>query len=305
MRFTIYQESRIGRRTSNEDRLAHCYSRDALLMVVADGMGGHYFGEIAAQIAVQTLTTSFQHEAQPALEDPFLFLRRGMENAHRAIVDFSIDRRLSDMPRTTCVACVVQNNIAYWAHAGDSRLYLFRGGKALLHTRDHSRLQLLLDQGIINEAQAAYHPDRNKVYCSLGGLSSPEIELSRKTPLEAGDILMLCSDGVWNVLSDELMAKTLSNENLMQSVPLLLKQVDNHGGPNADNYSLVAVRWEDSYIDKSTGMSSFVSTRAMDNDTITTKMEKFGLGSGKNELSDEEIERAIEEIRLAIQKYSK
>ena len=305
MKFTIYQESRIGKRSSNEDRLAHCYSRDALLMVVADGLGGHYFGEVAAQIAVQTLTTSFQHEALPSLDDPFLFLRRGMQNAHRAIVDFSIDRQLSDMPRTTCVACVVQNNIAYWAHAGDSRFYLFRDGKALLHSRDHSRLQLLLDQGIINEAQAASHPDRNKVYCSLGGLSSPDIELSRKTPLEAGDILMLCSDGVWNVLSDELMAKTLSSENLMQAAPSLLKQVENHGGSNADNYSMIAVRWEDSYIDKSTGMSSFVSTRAMDTDTITTKMETFGKGHPKGELSEEEIECAIEEIRIAIQKYSK
>ena len=72
------------------------------------------------------------------------------------------------------------------------------------------------------------------------------------------------------------MAKTLSSENLMQAAPSLLKQVENLGGSKADNYSMIAVRWEDSYIDKSTGMSSFVSTRAMDTDTITTKMETFG-----------------------------
>lgn len=117
MKFTIYQESRPGKRANNEDRLAHCYSRDALLMVVADGMGGHYYGEIAAQIAVQVLIESFQREATPEISDPFLFLQKSMNNAHRAIIDFTDAHNLKDSPRTTCVACIVQHNIAYWAHA--------------------------------------------------------------------------------------------------------------------------------------------------------------------------------------------
>ena len=134
MKFTIYQESRPGKRPNNEDRLAHCYSRDALLTVVADGMGGHYYGEIAAQIAVQTLVESFQREATPTIEDPFMFLHRAMMNAHRAIVDFSTMHRLNDSPRTTCVACIVQQNVAYWGHSGDSRLYLMRNGRVFTHT---------------------------------------------------------------------------------------------------------------------------------------------------------------------------
>ena len=103
MKFTIYQESRAGKRANNEDRLAHCYSRDALLMVVADGMGGHYYGEIAAQIAVQTLIESFQREAKPEIIDPFLFLQKAMSNAHSAILDFTDAHKLNDSPRTTCV----------------------------------------------------------------------------------------------------------------------------------------------------------------------------------------------------------
>src|SRR6185369_11801487 len=148
--------------------------RDALLMVVADGMGGHYYGEIAAQIAVQTLTETFQREATPEIHDPFLFLQKAMTNAHHAILDFSSDHNLNDSPRTTCVACLIQDNIAYWAHAGDSRLYLIRGGKAIFHTRDHSRVQMLMDQGVISEAQAAVHPERNKIYSCLGGPQAPE-----------------------------------------------------------------------------------------------------------------------------------
>lgn len=306
MKFTIYQESRIGKRKNNEDRLAHCYSRDALLMVVADGMGGHYYGEVAAQIAVQALVESFQREATPEIRDPFLFLQKSMINSHRAIIDFTEAHNLKDSPRTTCVACIVQDNIAYWAHAGDSRLYLMRGGKVITHTRDHSRVQLLMDQGLINEAQAAVHPDRNKVYSCLGGTQTPEIEFSRKTPLEAGDVLMLCTDGLWGVLPGEMMAVALKTENLMQAVPMLLGQADIRGGPNADNLSVVVVRWDDSYAHAATGASSSVSTQTMSRDTVTTKLDAFGRNPNyKSELSEDEIERAIEEIRSTIQKYSK
>lgn len=306
MKFTIYQESRPGKRANNEDRLAHCYSREALLMVVADGMGGHYYGEIAAQIAVQTLIESFQREANPEIRDPFHFLQESMMNAHRAITDFTALHKLNDSPRTTCVACLIQDNIAYWAHAGDSRLYLMRGGKVLFHTRDHSRVQLLMDQGTINAAQAAVHPDRNKVYSCLGGTHTPEIELSRKTPLEAGDVLSLCTDGLWGVVPDEIHALALKSENLIRAVPMLLDQADLHGGPTADNLSIVVVRWEDSYVIEGDDASSVVSTQTMSRDTVTTKLDEFGRNPKyKTELTDDEIERAIEEIRSTIQKYSK
>ena len=275
-------------------------------MVVADGMGGHYYGEIAAQIAVQTLIESFQREAKPEIIDPFLFLQKVMSNAHSAILDFTDAHKLNDSPRTTCVACIIQDNIAYWAHAGDSRLYLMRNGKVMTHTRDHSRVQLLMDQGIINEAQAALHPERNKVYSCLGGRQTPEIEFSRKTPLEAGDVLALCTDGVWGVRSGEMMAVALKNTNLMQAVPTLLGQAEIRGGPNADNLSIIAVRWEDSYIEAGASASSIVSTQTMSRDTVTTKLDEFGRNPKyKSELTEDEIERAIEEIRSTIQKYSK
>lgn len=306
MKFTIYQESRVGKRANNEDRLAHCYSRDALLAVVADGMGGHYYGEIAAQIAVQVLVESFQREATPTIADPFLFLQKSMINAHHSIIDFADAHNLKDSPRTTCVACIVQDNIAYWAHAGDSRLYLLRDGKVTIHTRDHSRVQLLKDQGVINDAQAAVHPDRNKVYSCLGSPKPPEIEFSRKTPLEAGNVLVLCTDGVWGVIPGETLAIALKSDNLMQAVPALLNDAETRGGANADNLSIVAVRLEGSYLEETADSSSVVSTQIMSRDTLTTRLDAFGRNPNyKTELSEEEIERAIEEIRAAIQKYSK
>ncbi|PKO94734.1 MAG: serine/threonine-protein phosphatase [Betaproteobacteria bacterium HGW-Betaproteobacteria-10] len=302
MRFTIYQESRQGGRANNEDRTTCCYSRDALLMVIADGMGGHHYGEIAAQIAVQTLADAFQREARPLLADPFRFLQKGMMNAHHAILDYAGRHKLKDTPRTTCVACVVQDNIAYWAHAGDSRLYMMRGGRVTAQTRDHSRIRLLIEEGMITEAQAAVHPDRNKIYSCLGSPTPPEIEFSRKTPLEHGDILLLCTDGLWGVTSGELMAVALKGANLLQAVPTLLAQAEVKGGSHGDNLSVVAVRWEDSYVEEA---SSAISTVSMAQDEVTTRLEEFGRNPAyKSDLSEDEIEKAIEEIRNAIDKYN-
>ncbi len=302
MRFTIYQESRQGGRANNEDRTSYCYSRDALLMIVADGMGGHHYGEIAAQIAVQTLADSFQREAKPGLSDPFRFLQKAINNAHHAILDYSMRRQMKDSPRTTCVACLIQDSVAYWAHAGDSRLFLMRNGRLIAQTRDHSRVRLLLEEGIINEAQAAMHPDRNKIYSCLGGPAAPEIEFSRKTPLEHGDVLLLCTDGLWGVTSGESMAISLKGANLLQAIPMLLAEAEVKGGTHGDNLSVVGVRWEDAYIDEA---SSVISTQTMAKNEVTTRLDQFGRNPAyKSDLSDEEIERAIEEIRSAIEKYA-
>ena len=306
MKFTIYQESRTGKRANNEDRLAHCYSRDCLLMIVADGMGGHYYGEVAAQIAVQTLTEAFQSQVKARIRDPFLFLQKSMLNAHRGILDFAGKHHLQDSPRTTCVACIVQDNVAYWAHSGDSRLYLLRKGKILAQTKDHSRVRLLVERGEISEEQVSTHPDRNKIYGCLGGQQTPEIEFSRKTTLDAEDVLVLCTDGAWSGLPGNMMAVALKTANLMRAVPILMDQAETHGGAHADNLSMISVRWQDTYVDDSSAGSSLVSTKSMPRDTVTTRLDEFGRNPRhKTELSEEEIERAIEEIRSTIQKYSK
>jgi len=302
MRFTIYQESRQGGRANNEDRTTYCYSRDALMMAVADGMGGHHYGEIAAQIAIQTLADTFQREARPLLSDPFRFLQKGMTNAHHAILDYTAQHRLKDTPRTTCVACVVQDNVAYWAHSGDSRLYLMRAGRIIAQTKDHSRIRLLVEEGMITEAQAAIHPDRNKIYSCLGSPTAPEIEFSRKTPLEHGDILLLCTDGLWGIIAGEQMATALKGANLLQGIPMLLSQAEVKGGAHGDNLSAVAVRWEESYVEDA---SSSVSTQTMTHDEVTTRLDEFGRNPAyKSDLSDDEIEKAINEIRAAIDKYN-
>ncbi|MBV2235322.1 MAG: serine/threonine-protein phosphatase [Sterolibacterium sp.] len=251
MKFSIFQESRIGKRKSNQDRMNYSYTRDALLMVVADGMGGHLHGELAAQIAVQTLSESFRNQARTTLADPLQFLLRAMSQAHLAINQQASIQGLADAPRTTCVACVVQNNTIHWAHVGDSRLYVIRDAAVLAQTRDHSHVKMLLEQGRIDAIEAVHHPARNLVYSCLGGPNPPDIECSRKTLLQKGDVIALCTDGAWSPFSDDTLVRTLASQPPMTAVPHLLDQAEQLAGRHCDNLTLLAMQWESSFADPS------------------------------------------------------
>jgi serine/threonine protein phosphatase PrpC len=148
----------------------------------------------------------------------------------------------------------------------------------------------------------ANHPERNKVYSCLGGPQAPEIEFSRKTPLEAGDVILLSTDGFWGPLPPDIIAVSLKQANLMQAVPMLMNQAENRGGAHCDNLSVVVARWEDSYIEQA---QSSIQTQTMALDEVTTKLDEFGRNPAyKMDLSDDEIEKAIQEIRSTIDKYS-
>ncbi len=304
MKFTIYQESRIGKRKSNQDRNAYCYSRDALLMVIADGMGGHLHGEVAAQIAVQFIVQTFQSEATPTIADPVIFLSQTLNRAHSAILDYAFDKDLPEAPRTTIVACIVQDGDAYWAHAGDSRLYIVRRGHVVAQTRDHSRVQLMLDQGLIDAEEAARHPGRNRIYSCLGGSHAPQIDFSRRFALRDGDVIALCTDGLWGPVGDVGVIR-MAGSNVMASAPRLLDEAEILGGKTCDNLSLITMCWHD---DEQPEQADSVSTRTLALNDFTTRLDTFDRGRGATkefDLTDDEIERAIAEINAAISKYSK
>jgi PPM family protein phosphatase len=306
MKFSIYQESRQGPRKANQDRVAYSYSRDSLCMVIADGMGGHLHGEVAAQIATQFIIESFQKQAQPRLEEPSKFLLDTIMHAHLAIIDYANVRTLIETPRTTCVACVIQDGLAYWAHVGDSRLYVFREGRVEGQTRDHSRVQMLVDSGRIREEAVAAHPDRNKIFNCLGQMAPPKIELSRPTALRNRDVLLLCSDGLWGPLSSRIISDGLSREDIAVAVPKLLDMAEARAGKEGDNLSAVAMTWADDQ--PMSGDTKWISTVAMNETDHKTTVKQFGKTEPQESsgyLSDDEIERAIDEIRIAIRKQSK
>ncbi|HKW36913.1 MAG TPA: PP2C family serine/threonine-protein phosphatase [Burkholderiales bacterium] len=299
MRFSIFQESRKGARKANQDRTAYAYTRDALLMVVADGMGGHLHGEVASQIAVQLLSEAFQREAKPMLSDPSGFLQKSILDAHFALGDYAKARNLVESPRTTCVACVVQDSTAYWAHAGDSRLYHVRDGRINTQTRDHSRVQMLVDQGRVREEAVQAHPDRNKIFNCVGASARPQVELSKPAPLHQDDTLILCTDGLWGPLTGKLITATLTKRDLMKAVPALLDLAELRAGADCDNLSVVAMTWEGTH----RAPAGEVSTQTLALDGISTQLGDFSKADN-SDLTDAEIERAIQEIREAIRKHS-
>ena len=244
MQFSIFQESRRGARRTNQDRVAHCRTEDALLMLLADGMGGHLHGEIAAELASGFIADAFRREATPALPDPALFLRRAIIGAHHAIIRHAADAGLAGGPRTTCVACVVQDNVACWAHAGDSRLYHIRNGLILAQTKDHSRVQQLIDQGRMREESVGAHPERNQIFSCLGSDALPQLAASTPIRVDAGDTLMLCSDGLWGPLSARIIGGALHAGDISRTIPQLLDEAERRAGRECDNLSVVALRWE-------------------------------------------------------------
>src|SRR3546814_2225635 len=134
MKFTIYQNSRQCQRPYNQDRLAYSYSKDAVLLVVADGMGGHRHGEIAAQLAVKMLTDAFQSQATPALDDPAQFLSNQIKQVHAAIDKHATPPELLETPRNPIVVAIPQNNDFFCAHVSASSIYQFRNDNRLSKT---------------------------------------------------------------------------------------------------------------------------------------------------------------------------
>ena len=304
MRFTIFQESRKGAREVNQDRIAYTYSRETLLLVIADGMGGHVGGEIAAQIAVRLFIERFQQEAKPILRNPLKFIQDTMLRAHAALGSYANQFSMLETPRTTCVAVVVQGGVAYWGHVGDSRFYLMRQGRLIASTKDHSKVQYLVDQGVITPEEVVSHPDRNKIFSCLGGAADPVIDLSRRTPLSNGDLLILCTDGLWSVYPHREMATMLTSTPILETGPRMMREAEARGGPEGDNVSAIVVRWgPDTLADEPT------TTDNLELGQFETQVESTltlaDRGGRERDLTEDEIERAIAEIQATIQKYRK
>jgi len=243
MRFAVHQTSQIGARKYNQDRVAYAYTDSSLLMVLADGMGGHSHGEIAAQIAIHTFMQEFAKSANPTIADPELFLRETMKGCHQAINHYTQLNELEGSPGTTCVAALVQNGKVNWAHAGDSRFYLLRAGKVVKITRDHSVVQQWADWGIITKEEMKTHPDRNKITNCLGGVDDIfYVEASSTNEIQSGDTLLLCSDGFWSPLSNDEIAAGLLKEDLSASLTQLVEVALYRENERADNTTAVVVR---------------------------------------------------------------
>jgi serine/threonine protein phosphatase PrpC len=294
---TIAHETRIGTRRMNQDRFGHWRSGRSLLMVVADGLGGHPHGEVAAQVAVEYFGTAFQRDARPALSDPAQFLKRAMAAAHAGIIREAYRRGLPEAPRTVIVACVVQDGHAYWTHVGDCRLYLVRGGRVMLRTRDHTMVQQLLDEGRIPEEAISSHPERNRLLQCLGGYQAPKPDPVDRARLARNDVLLLCSDGLWGHLTHRHLVDSLLSRQLGEALAGLAALAEQRAGPQCDNVTALAMTWgeeETRAVDEPRAIPSY---------ELPTDVQDFTATEPDfMRMSDEDIERAIAEIKAALRK---
>jgi len=238
--FEAAQASVTGERACNQDRCLLLSDAETVLLGVADGLGGHPRGEAAAQLFVDVSTMLFRQAPKP-LGDPEHFMLQCIGKAHHAIVRFGLRQDPPVAPRTTAVLAVVQRGIAYWTHVGDSRLYLIRDGAVHAKTRDHAQVTFV--------RQAAAQPSRPRASLTrcLGGLPRPPTTTcGPPTLLQAGDTLMLCSDGLWGQLPSERLVEGLDSTttDIQSCVRGLVEQAA--ASPRSDNVSAVALRWLDS-----------------------------------------------------------
>jgi len=300
VRFAVYQVSRRGGRELNEDRMGYCYTRDAGLFALADGMGGHPEGEVASQLALQTLAAMFQREAKPQLEDPLRFLHDAIIAGHHQLLRYATERALMDTPRTTIVACVLQGRTAYWAHCGDSRLYLLRGDKLLARTRDHSYTEL--QNTLAQVAPMGDHLNRNVLFTCLGSPGKPVIDTAGPLTMLPGDRVLLCSDGLWGSVSDEIITQVLHSLPISNAVPELVERALRVAGDKSDNVTALAIDWEAA---EDADIKPGVSTRSLGDEVFASTIQASLAGdSPADELDDAEIERSIREINEAIQRSS-
>ncbi len=292
MKFSIFQVSRKGGRLKNEDRMGYCYTRESGLFVLADGMGGHPEGEVAAQLALQTISALYQREARPLVKDVKNFLTASVMAAHTQIMKYAGNKAMLDTPRTTVVAAVVQGTTASWIHCGDSRLYVVRDGELLVRTRDHSQAERPpqhLGPDMIN---------RNLLLTCLGSPTVPVFDVSAPLTLQQGDRIMLCSDGLWGVLDDAQIVRALSTRRVSDSVPDLAEMALRKGGSQSDNVTLIALEWETPAApdDRS------ISTDDISDDVFASTIQAGIPVDEIDDLDDDAIERSIAEINEAIRR---
>ena len=310
MQFSVYQESHIGGRKVNQDRMGYSFTRDALLLVLADGMGGHLRGEMAAAIMMQTMSALFQKHATPYVKKPERFLEDAFLAAHHEIHRYRAENNLPETPRTTVVACLIQHNTAIWAHCGDSRLYWMRRGQVLGRTRDHSHIEHLIAQGLAKPSERATHPDRNKLYNCIGASSLPNVDVGRQASLQAGDVLLLCSDGLWSMLPDEEIAHRLATQTIVRAVPELIEMATAIAGATSDNTTALAIMWQgtpDVEMPSTDGKDTVISTQMLPEDLVSSTIQSTPEQAAPHDVdafSDDEIEKAIAEIRGAIERSS-
>ena len=241
----------IGGRPSNEDNMSSYVPEDAQVMakkgalfVVADGLGGHAQGEVASELAVNTIRDVYYQDTD---EDIAASLRRAVENANTLIWqkngekfrDATEDEKAQGGMGTTCVAVVLQDTHVYVANAGDSFAYIMRAEQVMQIAQDHSWVAEQVQAGLLTKEQARSHEKRNVITRCLGTSPDVDVYVAAET-VQDGDVLLLCTDGLWSLVEEDELRSIVEQYDPQESAKRLVERANENGGP--DNITAVVVR---------------------------------------------------------------
>jgi serine/threonine protein phosphatase PrpC len=235
----------LGDRTEQQDRVAllpHPKQNGVALAVLADGMGGHTGGTLAAQQVIHTARNNLEQFSARS-ESPQSMLEASLKEAHMLI---KASRFINEKePHSTAVMLLLQPGKISWAHCGDSRLYRFRGEQPSFRTVDHSYVEQLVASGKITPEEALVHPNRNILITSLGGGDTPKIDFGEAQDLQAGDSFLLCSDGLWAYFGDAELGSVLAAHSAREASELLISRTRIRARGEGDNVSLAILKLVD------------------------------------------------------------
>jgi PPM family protein phosphatase len=241
MQFSLGTLSRTGGRERNEDACGYWTNERGSCFVVSDGAGGHKGGAIASEIAVRAILTAFASEPRFDIER----LEEVLTDAERAISEARANHPDAPNMSATVTVLIIDSgqDYALWGHIGDTRLYLFRRGRAHRLTQDHSVAQSLIDAGYAHDIDTRKHPQRSVLYGALGMSGEAKPSVSETVfAVEDGDAFLICSDGMWEPLVEADMERTLARaEGPEQWLVAMGHAVAAQASPHQDNYTGVAV----------------------------------------------------------------
>ncbi len=250
-------------------------TRHAILLVLADGLGGHAGGDLAAETVVNCAIRLFKSVTQP-IRNPRAFINDIILRAQRDVLELAAASSPPLQAKSTCVVCIVQDGLAYWGHLGDSRLYVVRNKALLTRTIDHSRVEELYKRGLITEEEKSTHPDKNLITRCIGSENQrPQPSISRALPLQLGDVILLCSDGLWSPLTDKEIYNGVQKRNFDDAIEDLASEAEETSYPHSDNISVIALRWLTSTANKNRELKakSAMKETKRDIDNVNREMD--------------------------------
>jgi serine/threonine protein phosphatase PrpC len=288
--YSVSQQSYQGGRDYNEDRTAVFERNGTILLVVADGLGGHEGGDVASQAFIDAMGDSFTKATETQLSNADNFLTLSINYGHHTIHRRAVSQGFNvDSPKTTCVVCLIHDEVATWAHSGDSRLYLIRKRKIEFTTEDHVSRKLGCEKNApINRC--------------VGGIENPRPQIGEPHEMEDGDIFFLATDGAWAQFKPDDLNDYVDPEHPSLGLDSLLQALENRNKAPSDNLSCVVLFWGVKQLD-TPSFSDYEEPKTiqlLENSIRQSSKQKDGDELPKEKFNMKELDSAILEIESFI-----